>query len=171
MTEKQINIAIVGGVVVVGVVAVIFAKNILEFLGIKDDKEDKKEKADKQKAKQELEQALKDKTNVLINKGEKPSYLQATYLDVAEIIHKNTQGSYLTDNDNVAVTTLLRYTPKQIDFDMIAFAYGLRPYYNVFGFKLGERTLLQTLSKELTSSEKKRVNDNFKSRGLKTIIT
>lgn len=171
ITEKQTNVVIVGGVVVVGVIAFMFAKEILEFLGLKDDKEDKAEKAKEAAEKKNFEDALKDKTEVLIKQGGKPSYTAATYLEAATIIHENTKAGYIKDNDKVAIDALLRYTPKQIDFDMISKAYGLKPYYNILGYKLGERGLMQTLSKELTGSEKNRINEIFKKRGLKTKLS
>jgi hypothetical protein len=170
LNEKEKIVIVGGAVIIVGGLLFYFSKNLLEFIGIKPDAEEKAEKTEAKKKEKELETAQEDKVKILINKGATPSYLPATYLNAANVIHDNTKRVILDDNDKIAVAELLRYTPKQIDFEKIAEAYGVREHFGFLGVSMGKRNLIQCLTQELSSSEKNKINAVFKTRGLTTRI-
>jgi hypothetical protein len=170
LNEKEKLIIVGGAVLITGGLLFYFSKNLLEFLGIAPDAEAKKEAEITEKKNTELLEGQKEKVDTLLKEGQKPSYLKATYLEAANVIHDATKKAGIDDSDKIAVDTLLRYTPKEIDFAKISEAYGRREHFGLLGIKMGARTLMQCLTQELSSSEKNRVNKEFARRKLKTRI-
>jgi hypothetical protein len=170
LNEKEKLILVGGAVLITGGLLFYFSKNLLEFLGITPDAEEKEEKTEAKKKEKEQETAQAAKVKVLINKGVTPSYPQIDYINTANVIHDNTKGIIIDDSDVIAVNELLRYTPKQIDFEKIAEAYGIREHYGLLGVPRGKRNLIQCLTQELSSAQKNRVNKEFARRKLTTRI-
>lgn len=170
LNEKEKLILVGGAVLIAGGLLFYFSKNLLEFIGIKPDAEEKAAAKVEEKKNTELLEGQKEKVDTLLKEGQKPSYLKATYLEAANVIHDATKKAGIDDSDKIAVDTLLRYTPKEIDFAKISEAYGRREHYGLLGVKMGQRTLMQCLTQELSTSEKNRINKEFLRRGLRTRI-
>ena len=170
LNEKEKLIIVGGAVIITGGLLFYFSKNLLEFLGIAPDAEDKAEKTEAKEKEKKQETAQAAKVKVLINKGTSPSYPEIDYINAANVIHDNTKRVTLDDNDEIAVNELLRYTPKQIDFEKIAEAYGIREHFGLLGVSMGKRNLIQCLTQELSSKEKNRINKEFARRKLTTRI-
>lgn len=163
--ENAIAGAIILTTVAVITLAFIAGKELLEFLGLKDDKQDKEKAAEQQI----LVKGASDQVKAKIAKGERPSYLDAQYKDVAQTIHNATNKSALDDQNQTAIDKLLRFTPKDVDYLKIQEAYGSR-LHHWFGIPKGYRTLTECLQQELSGSQKDFINKQWKSRKMQSRI-
>jgi hypothetical protein len=160
------TIAVIGIGVIVLIGAIVAGKRIFQFLGLAKSEPEKKAEKAQEKVIEKTTDEIKQKEQ----KGEKPSYSDAQYIRTAEVIHKNTYTTAISDNDDAAITELLRFTPKDVDYLKIVQAYGSRVHY-AFGIPLDARTLPELISQEFDSAEKAKINNNFKSRGMKTRVS
>ena len=155
MAQKKIDIDIktilTAGILVGGYFVVI--KPLLSFLGITKSQNEKKKEEEQKK----VIDLTKDQIKIEEKKGNKLSYLPAQYLKSALIIQNATKYSGLDDDNETAITELLRYTPKDVDYYQLQTAFGSKEHY-WFGVSKGARTLDQLLQEELSASEKNRIN-------------
>lgn len=163
--EQAKAIAILAVTATAIIVVFVAGKNILEFLGLKDSPEDKEKKKEQEKIIVGNKEEIEDKKN----KGESPSYLDGQYNKSAQIIQNATNKSALDDQNATAIQELLRYTPKDIDYLKLQDAFGSREHY-WFGVSRGNRTLVELLQSELSSSEKNKINATWRGRKMKSRI-
>lgn len=157
--------AIIGITAAVIIITFIAGNELLQFLGLKDDEEDKKKEAEQVK----IVEGTKSEIKNYIAKGQRPSYSDAQYLKSAQIIQNATNKSWSDDQNETAVQELKRYTPKEVDFLKLQEAFGSREHF-WFGVSRGKRTLVELLQSELKSSEKNDINRVWKNRGLNSRI-
>jgi hypothetical protein len=158
-TDKAKAIAILG-ITIAGIYIVYKTSDkILAFFGITESEEQKKEN----KAQEKVVDATKKQVKDEAKKGNTISYHPAQYVRSAQVIHNATYRSALDDNNNLAITELLRYTPKDVDFYQLQDAYGTKPHY-WFGVPVRNRTLVEALQEELDDKEKARINNAWASR-------
>lgn len=152
-------IAILGVTTAVIVGGFLVGKQLLEFLGLKDDKDDKKKAAEQAAIVVDIAADIQKAKNA----GQTSSYLESTYKNVANNIHEATRYDALGDKNKIAVDALIKYTPKDIDYLKLQQAYGSRAHH-WFGIERAPRTLSECLSQELTQKEKDRVNKTWAGR-------
>jgi hypothetical protein len=152
-TDKAKTFAIIAGTVVGLFILYQASDSIMQMLGLKKTKDEVKEEKQQEKVVDETKKQVKDEAK----KGNPISYHPAQYVRSAQAIHNATYRSALDDKNEVAISELLRYTPKDVDFYQLQDAYGTKMHY-WFGVPVRNRTLIEALQEELSSSEKDRIN-------------